>query len=144
MQNVQLGPDLIVFSLPFKLKLVSYWVIFHAFCCLLILFKIIFFDTFFQEHHQCQTVWIQIRPMSNSLDPDQAYNFVRPDLGPNCLQRLSADDTNRQRVKINLFLTNLNSYPANIFVSRKCLLRITSAEYIQLPSGKLSLSKQTL
>ena len=30
--------------------------------------------------------------MSNSLDPDQAGCFVRPDLGPNCLQRLSADD----------------------------------------------------
>ena len=28
--------------------------------------------------------------MSNSLDPDQAKHFVRPDLGPNCLQRLSA------------------------------------------------------
>ena len=28
--------------------------------------------------------------MSNSLDPDQAQPFV--DLGPNCLQRLSADD----------------------------------------------------
>ena len=25
--------------------------------------------------------------MSNSLDPDQARHFVRPDLGPNCLQR---------------------------------------------------------
>ena len=30
--------------------------------------------------------------MSNSLDPDQAQQFVGPDLGPNCLQRLSADD----------------------------------------------------
>ena len=29
---------------------------------------------------------------SNSLDPDQARHFVRSDLGPNCLQRLSADD----------------------------------------------------
>ena len=28
--------------------------------------------------------------MSNSLDPDQAIHFVGPDLGPNCLQRLSA------------------------------------------------------
>ena len=35
--------------------------------------------------------------MSNSLDSDQARRFVGPDLGPNCLQRLSADDT-RQRV----------------------------------------------
>ena len=29
---------------------------------------------------------------SNSLDPDQARHFVGPDLGPNCLQRLSADN----------------------------------------------------
>ena len=28
----------------------------------------------------------------NNLDPDQARHFVVPDLGPNCLQRLSADD----------------------------------------------------
>ena len=38
--------------------------------------------------------------MSNSLDPDQAPRFVRPDLGPNCLPRLSADDTGRQRVQL--------------------------------------------
>ena len=36
--------------------------------------------------------------MSNSLDPDQARQFAGPDLGPNCLPRLSADDTGRQRV----------------------------------------------
>ena len=30
--------------------------------------------------------------VSNSLDPDQARRFVGHDLGPNCLQRLSADD----------------------------------------------------
>ena len=29
--------------------------------------------------------------VSNSLDPDQARQFVGPDLGPNCLQRLSAE-----------------------------------------------------
>ena len=29
--------------------------------------------------------------MSNNLDPDQARHFVGPDLGPNCLQRLSAE-----------------------------------------------------
>ena len=32
--------------------------------------------------------------VSNSLDPDQARHFVGPDLGPNCLQRLSADNKN--------------------------------------------------
>ena len=31
--------------------------------------------------------------MSNSLDPDQAGHFVGADLGPNCLERLSTDDT---------------------------------------------------
>ena len=30
--------------------------------------------------------------VSNSLIPDQDRYFVSPDLGPNCLQRLSADD----------------------------------------------------
>ena len=37
--------------------------------------------------------------MSNSLDSDQARRIVGPDLGPNCLPKLSADDTGRQRVK---------------------------------------------
>ena len=31
--------------------------------------------------------------LSNSLDPDQARQNVGPDLGPNCLQRLSTYDT---------------------------------------------------
>ena len=35
--------------------------------------------------------------MSNSLDPDQAPHFVSPNLGPNYLQKLSSDDTSRQR-----------------------------------------------
>ena len=30
--------------------------------------------------------------VSNSLDPDQDRHSVGPDLGPNCLQRLSTDD----------------------------------------------------
>ena len=31
--------------------------------------------------------------VSNNLDPDQARQNVGPDLGPNCLQRLSAVNT---------------------------------------------------
>ena len=30
--------------------------------------------------------------VSSSWDPDQARHFIGPDLGPNCLQRLSADN----------------------------------------------------
>ena len=33
--------------------------------------------------------------VSNSLDPDQARHFVGPDLGPNCLRKVSADDKSR-------------------------------------------------
>ena len=34
--------------------------------------------------------------VSNSLDQDQDQHSVGPDLGPNCSQRLSADDKSRQ------------------------------------------------
>ena len=46
--------------------------------------------------------------VSNSMYPDRARCFVVvvPDLGLNCLQRLSADDTSRQIGKIFL-LTHL-------------------------------------
>ena len=61
-----------------------------VFFCLLTFIKISFLKKFFMEYHhdQCQMVWIQIR----------SGNVV-PDLGPNCLQRLSADNKSRSRVK---------------------------------------------
>ena len=37
--------------------------------------------------------------VANSLDPGLARQNVEPDLVPNCLQRLSAHDTSRQRVE---------------------------------------------
>ena len=61
------------------------------FCSLLIFFfKISLFAVFFLKNLsgisvECQAVWIEI--MS-----------IGPDLGPNCLQRLSADDTSKSRV----------------------------------------------
>ena len=54
--------------------------------------------------------------VSNSLDPDQARHYVGPDLVPKCLQKLSADDTRRQRV---------NPYSTNIFV-----LKLTFAFHV--------------
>ena len=59
------------------------WVIFHVFFSrLLIFFNITLSKIVFQEQHQSV----------KHLDPDQARLFVGPDMGPNCLQRLSADD----------------------------------------------------
>ena len=40
--------------------------------------------------------------VSNSLDPDQDRHSVSPDLGPSCLQKLSADSTNRQKVNVRV------------------------------------------
>ena len=42
--------------------------------------------------------------VSKSLDPDQARHFVGPDLGPNFLQILLADNTSRQRVTAGVVL----------------------------------------
>ena len=67
--------------------------------------------------------------VSYSLDPDQARHFVGPDLGPNCLQRLSgsklfarlsADDTSSQRDNSNTWqLPQASSY--QIFRNPSCL-----------------------
>ena len=56
----------------------------------------------FQNQH-FQKVLSGILSVSNSLEPDQARRSVGPDLGPNCLQRLSADDTYRQSQQENMF-----------------------------------------
>ena len=40
--------------------------------------------------------------VANRLDPDQARHFVGPDLDPTGLQKLSADDTSKQRVKLKI------------------------------------------
>ena len=64
----------------------AYWVIFHAF----LLSADFFLKSTFLKNYFRSTIRV-----SNSLDPDQAGQNVGPDLGPNCLQRLSADDTRR-------------------------------------------------
>ena len=38
--------------------------------------------------------------MSNSLAPDEVRLYVGPDLGLNCLQSLSTEETNRHRVNL--------------------------------------------
>ena len=65
----------------------AYWIILHAF--------LLSADFIQNQLFQKNTFRV-----SNSLDPGQARHFVGPDLGPNCLQRLSADDTSRQRVNV--------------------------------------------
>ena len=47
-------------------------------------------DTLFKKKSFRNTIGV-----SNGLDPDEARRFVGPELGPNCLQRLSAGDKSR-------------------------------------------------
>ena len=63
------------------------WVIFQAFLSFADFFKV----NFFRKNSFRNTIRV-----SNSFDPGQA-------LGPNCLQRLSADDTSIQRVNNTIF-----------------------------------------
>ena len=49
-------------------------------------------------HYKRKKIFRNTIRVTNSMGPDQARHFVGLDLGPNCLQRLSTDDTSRQRV----------------------------------------------
>ena len=67
--------------------------------CLLGNFECILFSADLFQNQLFRKILSGIPPVSNSLDPDQAQHFVGPDLGPNCLQRLSADDPSKPIVK---------------------------------------------
>ena len=62
--------------------------------------------------------------MSNSLDPAEARSFVGPDLGPNCLQRLSADVTSTSLVGKELTSELVFSFTLVIFRHSDDLLTI--------------------
>ena len=54
------------------------------------------------RNHLIRKILPEIPSVSNSLDPDQAPPNVGTELGPSCLQRLSADNTSRQNLIILL------------------------------------------
>ena len=51
--------------------------------------------SFFQDQFFWKISFRNATRVSNILEPVQARHSVEPDLGPNCLQRLSAEDTGR-------------------------------------------------
>ena len=59
-------------------------------------------EFFFPQNHLIRKILPEIPFVSNSLDPDQAPPNVGTELGPSCLQRLSADNTSRQNLIILL------------------------------------------
>ena len=66
------------------------WVILHAFLSPADFFQ----NQLFQKNSFRNTIRVL-----NSLNSDWARHSVGPDLGPNCLQRLSGKETSRQRFK---------------------------------------------
>ena len=93
------------------------WVIFHTYFVVCWIFsKSAFLKISFRN-----TTWV-----SNSLDPDQAGQNVGPDLGPNCLQRLSADNTIWQRVGVykNYLSLHLNHCHWNLLNMSICFIQV--------------------
>ena len=88
-------------------------------CHLLIYFKIKKNKKFFPEGipSEGQTLWIS----------DQAGHFVAPDLGPNCLQRLLADDNVIGRIRVKLTWAT--------FVNPACFLRYSSCIFTACAEG---------
>ena len=75
--------------------------------------------------------------VSISLDPDQDRHTVCPDLGPNCLQRLSVEDTSKKRVNLisvpisfksrfvmNVILLNCNTNKQNLLIPLNLICHI--------------------
>ena len=61
---------------------------FPCFCCLLTVVDCLFLQKLtFSKNSFRNTIRVP-----NGLNPDQGRHYVGPDLGPNCLQMLSADD----------------------------------------------------
>ena len=64
----------------------SYWLILHAF---------LLSADFFSKSTFSKNSFRNTTSVTNSLDPDQARHAVGPDLGTNCLQKVSPDDAIR-------------------------------------------------
>ena len=79
-------------------RLVNY----ECFFFFLLFFCIASAEFFFPQNHLIRKILPEIPFVSNSLDPDQAPPNVGTELGPSCLQRLSADNTSRQNLIIVL------------------------------------------
>ena len=77
-----------VFYMINSIMLFAPWEIFHVFFFLLS-------ADFFQNQLLKEKYFRNTIRVSNRLDSDQAWLFVWPDMGQNCLQKLSTDDTRR-------------------------------------------------
>ena len=101
--------------LPLTLSMLGNFACFFLVCGFFFFFKSTFSKKSFRN---------TIR-VSNSLDPDQARRYVELDLGPNCLQRSSADNKqNCSRLKsFFFFYFNFCYFSKKIRLGLNCLLK---------------------
>ena len=74
--------------------------------------------------------------VSNSIDPDQVQHFVTTDLGPNCLQRLSAENSGKLRCTFHSLYTFvyllghtwLNQHQINLHLTSHGVFQINDIE----------------
>ena len=91
------------------------------FCCYAdFFFKIGLCKKIVQQHYQSVI----------NLDPDQDRLFDRPDLSPNCFQRLSADNkaiASKERVKMYITRSRLFTQSGHLF--KQVIVIITCLSY---------------
>ena len=87
-------------------------------------------DDFFSKSTLSKNSFRNTIRVSNSLDPDQARHLVGPDLGPNCLQRLSAVDTSRQRVSCKVLQFNILTSISSSIQSNKLIFFSESNSFL--------------
>ena len=81
------------------------------FACFFVVFGFFFFFKLtFSKNISRNTIRV-----SNSLDPDQARRFVGPYIGPNTLQRLSAEDKNHHYIT-KTCLYNIDPYQPHFYI----------------------------
>ena len=91
-------PQRIVYSRKLATSL-GPWLIFNSLHAVIFFHDILSSADFFSKLTFSKNYYKNTIKVPNSFDPDRARHLVGPDLYPNCLQRLSADDTSRLRVK---------------------------------------------
>ena len=80
-----------------KCILISFWIFEYCFFYSFTLYYCVIFYS--KDAGFLNTILV-----SKRLDPDQAKHFVGPDLGANCLQRLSADIVSKEINTNNLLI----------------------------------------
>ena len=120
---------LVLFFWPeIRMNSLACWDFFHNFCHL---------PFFFSKLTISKNSFRNTIRVSNGLDPDQDRHFVGPDLGPNCLQRLSADEKKSFKKTIRVSNSWIQMKPAFCWASSrpKLFAKIISRQHKQKDKG---------